>query len=405
MSLIAKLATDRSFSLLLCFFLGHSVFHFLGQSFAVLLPSIQDSFLLSPVQIGSLITVRELVTGLISLPGGMVSDYFANQRGRLLSACLLVFALGWLIIATAPFYPILYLGMILIAGASGVWHLPSLVELGSRFPDKRGTVFAIHGAGGSTGDIFGPIATGLLLAYFSWSNILTIYSVLPMLLALWTYLLFRRFQQGRLQEAIEQKATIRTYSRENLKVTWEILKTTDIWLVNIVAGLRSMCFAVLITFLPLFMHDSGFSARSIGFHFGMLWAVGLLVSPFMGYLSDRYGRKIILVPALLYSSLIIGFLAFYGQGAMFTILLILLGFSIRSDYSLINATIMDIVRGRVESTMLGVLSFSRCLMAALAPIIAGTLYQYHGMKATLLFVSILFLSAGIIFSLTKLESS
>jgi FSR family fosmidomycin resistance protein-like MFS transporter len=405
MSLIAKFAAERSLSLLLCFFLGHSVFHFLGQSFAVLLPSIQESFLLSPVQIGTLITVRELVTGLISLPGGMVSDYFVNQRGRLLTVCLLVFALGWLIIASAPFSAILYLGMMCIAGASGVWHLPSLVELGSRFPDKRGTVFAIHGAGGSTGDIFGPIATGLLLAYFSWSNILTMYSALPLVLALWTYLLFRGMRGGRAEVVTEKKATVRAYSRENLKVSWEILKTTDIWLVNVVAGLRSMCFAVLITFLPLFMHDSGFSARSIGFHFGMLWAIGLLVSPLMGYLSDSFGRKIILIPTLLYSSLLTGFLAFYGNGIMFTIILILLGFSVRSDYSLINATIMDMVKGRVENTMLGVLSFSRCLMAAVAPVIAGTLYQYYGMQATLLFVSMLFLSAGIIFSFTKLETS
>ncbi|MGA7279856.1 MAG: MFS transporter [Desulfocapsaceae bacterium] len=405
MSFIAKPPAERSYSLLLCFFLGHSVFHFLGQSFAVLLPSIQDTFLLSPIQIGTLITVRELATGLISLPGGMVSDYFANQRGRLLTICLLVFAFGWLIIATAPFYAVLYLGMVCIAGASAVWHLPSLVELGSRFPNKRGTVFAIHGAGGSTGDIFGPIATGLLLAYYSWSNILTIYSVLPLVLALWTYLLFRSLHLGRVEEGKQKKATVQAYSKENLKVSWDILKTTDIWLVNIVAGLRSMCFAVLITFLPLFMHDSGFSARSIGFHFGMLWAIGLLVSPFMGYLSDRYGRKIVLIPALLYSSLLIVFLAFYGHGIMFTILLILLGFSIRSDYSLINATIMDIVKGRVENTMLGILSFSRCLMAAIAPVIAGTLYQYYGMKATLLFVSILFLSAAIIFSFAKLEGS
>ncbi len=66
---------------------------------------------------------------------------------------------------------------------------------------------------------------------------------------------------------------------------------------------------------------------------------------------------------------------------------------------------MDMVKGRVENTMLGVLSFSRCLMAAVAPVIAGTLYQYYGMQATLLFVSMLFLSAGIIFSFTKLETS
>ena len=164
-----------------------------------------------------------------------------------------------------------------------------------------------------------------------------------------------------------------------------------------------MCFAVLITFLPIFMHDSGFSARSIGFHFGLLWAVGLIASPVMGFLSDRYGRKIVLVPALLYSSLMVAALSFFGEGIVFTNLILLLGFSIRSDYSLINAAIIDIVKGRVENTMLGILSFSRCLMGAAAPLIAGFLYQYSGMQAALLFVSALFLLASLAFALARLD--
>ena len=393
----------KNFSLLLCFFCGHAMFHFLAQSFAVLLPSIQHTFLVTPLQIGALITVREFATGLVSLPGGMISDRFSTHRAQLLTICLILFGVGWLVIALAPFYGMLYVGMVLIAAASAVWHLPSLVELGSRFPAKRGTVFAIHGAGGSTGDVIGPIATGLLLAYLSWQDILTLYTTLPLVVALWTLLLYKRLSgdgQGTTM-GIQSRETAGV--KEQLRTSWQILRTTDIWLVNIVAGLRSMCFTVLITFLPIFMHDSGFSASSIGFHFGLLWAIGLLASPLMGYLSDRYGRKIVLVPALFYSSTMVAILAFYGMGPWFTGLIVLLGFSIRSDYSLINAAIIDMVKGKVENTMLGVLSFSRSLMGAVAPLIAGFLYQQSGMQAALLFISTLFMLAGLLFSIARLN--
>jgi len=393
----------KNLSLLLCFFFGHAVFHFMGQSFAVLLPSIQETFLVTPIQIGALITVREIVSGVVSLPGGIMSDHFGRQRALILTICLVLFALGWLIISFAPVYSVLYLGMLLIAAASAVWHLPSLIELGTRFPDKRGTVFAIHGAGGSTGDVIGPIATGMLLAYFSWRDILTFYTVLPLVIAVWTFLLFNGLYRDKTKLEEKSGALPQADTKEQLRVSWTILKTTDIWKVNIVAGLRSMCFAVLITFLPIHMHDSGFSARSIGFHFGLLWAIGLFASPLMGYLSDQFGRKIVLVPALLYSSLLVMALALFGKGVMFTVLIILLGLSIRSDYSLINATIIDMVKGRVENTMLGILSFSRCLMGAAAPLIAGVLYQYSGMQATLLFVGLLFLAAAIIFGWAKLD--
>ena len=394
---------NKNLSLLLCFFCGHAMFHFLAQSFAVLLPSIQQTFLVTPVQIGALITVREFATGLVSLPGGMISDRFARYRSQLLTICLVMFGLGWFIIARAPAFNMLYGGMVLIAAASAVWHMPSLVELGSRFPDKRGTVFAIHGAGGSSGDVIGPIATGLLLTYLSWQNILTLYTALPMVVAVWTLLLFRRLASDTPDRAEKDQVQEKVDTWGQLKTSWEILKTTDIWLVNVVAGLRTMCFSVLITFLPIFMHDSGFSASSIGFHFGLLWAIGLLASPIMGYLSDQYGRKVVLVPALLYSSIMVAILAIHGTGPWFTVLIILLGLSVRSDYSLINATIIDMVRGKVENTMLGVLSFSRALMGGVAPLIAGFLYQQWGMHAALLFISMLFLLASLLFARARLD--
>lgn len=393
----------KSTSVILCFFFGHAVFHFMGQSFAVLLPSIQATFLVTPIQIGALITTREIVSGFIALPGGVMSDYYSRYRAHILTTCIVVFAAGWLIIAITPIYSALYLGMLLIAAASAIWHIPSLVELGSRFPEKRGTVFAIHGAGGSVGDVIGPVATGILLAYFSWREILSVYLILPLLLAIWTFLLLTRLYRGKKEQQEPNPDSDGVSPSKQLQISWQLLKTTDIWKVNIVAGLRSMCFTVLITFLPIYMHDSGFSSQSIGFHFGLLWSIGLLVSPLMGYLSDRFGRKIVLVPALLYSSTLVIALAFWGKGGMFTLLIILLGFSIRSDYSLINATIVDMVKGRAENTMLGLLTFFRSLMGATAPLIAGALYQYQGMQSTLVFVGVLFFMAAIVFALVKIE--
>ena len=394
----------KNFSIILCFSCGHAVMHFMGQSFSVLLPNIQETFSITPIQIGALITGKELVAGLISLPGGILSDYLVRYRAHILSICFVVFGAGWLIIATAQIYALLFIGLAIIASAGSLWHLPSLAELGSRFSANRGTVFAIHGAGGSVGDILGPIVTGLLLAFLSWREIIALYVSLPLILAIWTFVLFTgELNKQKQEKQKEESVTGRQNLKEQLKISGEILSSTHIWRVNIVAGLRGMCFTVLVTFLPLYMYDTGFSSKAIGFHFGLLWALGLLVSPYFGHLSDRFGRKIILVPALLYSSVLITALALWGKGQFFTVLIVLLGLSIRSDYSIINATILDIVKNRVETTMLGILSFTRFLMGAIAPLIAGFLYQYIGMQATFLFVSVLFLLAAIIFSSVNLN--
>jgi MFS family permease len=186
--------------------------------------------------------------------------------------------------------------------------------------------------------------------------------------------------------------------RGQLQITRAILKQTHIWRVNIVAGLRGMCFDIIVTFLPLFMKEElGLSSRSIGFHFGLLWTVGIVASPLMGHLSDRLGRKNVLIPALLYSSALIVILALFGKGYTFTIIIALLGFSLRSDYSILSATILDIAGDKVATTMLGILSFTRFMLAAISPLIAGALYQHIGMQATLFFVAALFAGSAIIF--------
>lgn len=381
-SVSANRPKKGSYLLLSIFSASHGIFHFMSQSFSVMLPTIKETFGINPVQVGILITAKTLAGGLASLPGGIVSDYFRQYRGRLMMACMILFALGWLLIGISLVYPLLICGMMVVAVAGSVWHLPSLAELGLQFSKTRGTAMAIHGAGGSIGDIFGPVITGILLSYLSWRGIISIYSILPLMMAFVVIWAFRDVSNGR--KTGKQTKTDSEDLKHQLRTVKEIMGKTHIWRINVVAGFRGMCFDIIATFFPLFMKEElGLSSKSIGFHFGLLWTIGIITSPVMGYLSDRFGRKLILVPALFYSSALIVVLALFGKGIMFTILLALLGISIRSDYSILTATILDIVGDKVATTMLGILSFTRFIMAAVAPIIAGALYQYVGMAATL----------------------
>lgn len=391
--------------LILCFFfLGHGVFHFMSHSFSIMLPEVKNTFGINPVQIGALFTVKELTTGLVALPGGIVSDYLRKYRMLMIAICMLIFGAGWLLISTAPFYGLLFVGMVIIAVASSLWHLPSVVELGRIFSHNRGAALAIHGAGGSLGDIVGPMLTGLLLSWMSWQFIISVYVLVPIGMSFWSIWMYFRFRENTPAPESEPAAEAKMDLKIQLKISREIFRKTHIMRVNVVAALRGMCFVTLITFLPLFMkEDLGFSSKSIGFHFGLLWIMGIFASPFMGHLSDRLGRKQVLVPALIYSCLLITLLALIGEGIMFTVILILLGLSVRSDYSLVNATVLDITGNQVASTMLGVMSIFRFSMGAAAPLIAGTIYQYVGMEATLLFVAALFLCSAIIFASVDLS--
>jgi len=373
------------------------------QSFAVMLPAIKETFGISAIQIGALMTAKEIAMGISSLPGGVLSDRLRRYRGIIMAACMALFGLSWLLIGVATVYPMLICGMILVSVATSVWHLPSMAEISRCFPAKKGTSLAIFGIGGSFGDIFGPVITGLLLSILAWRGVIAIYAVVPLLMTFWFIWGFRKFGQSAQTDTNDAtNADLKT----QITTTLNHFKTTAIWKVNLVAGLRGMCFTIYVTFLPLYMKEGlELSTQSMGFHFGLLWAVGIVASPLMGYLSDRFGRKPVLVPALLCSGTLTVILALLGQGIMFTVIIGVLGIFLRSDYALLSAAILDIVGRQVATTMLGVLSFLRFIMAAISPLIAGYLYQHHGMDSTLFFVAALFVISAAVFASADLTES
>jgi len=386
------------------FTIAHGIFHFMQQSFAVMLPAIKESFGISAIQIGALMTAKEIAMGLSSLPGGVLSDRLRRHRAIIMAACLFLFGLSWLLVGVASVYPLLICGMVLVSVATSVWHLPSMAEISARFAEKKGVSLAVFGIGGSFGDIFGPVITGFLLGVLAWREIISLYAIVPLLMTFWFIWGFRNFGRAHPPEetADEKDVDLKT----QINTTIQYFKTTAIWKVNLVAGLRGMCFTIYVTFLPLYMKEGlGLSSQSMGFHFGLLWAVGIVASPLMGHLSDRLGRKPVLVPALLCSGILTVILALFGQGVMFTVIIGLLGISLRSDYALLTAAILDIVGRKVATTVLGVLSFLRFIMAAIAPLIAGYLYQHFGMKAALFFVAALFAISAAVFASADLTKS
>jgi MFS family permease len=379
------------------FTMAHGIFHFMQQSFAVMLPAIKETFGITPIQIGALMTAKEIAMGVSSLPGGVLSDRLRRYRAIIMAACMALFGLSWLLVGVASVYPLLIFGMVLVSIATSVWHLPSMAEISRRFSENKGTSLAIFGIGGSFGDIFGPVITGFLLSFLAWREVISIYAIVPLLMTFWFIWAFRSFGRANHSDdtADEKDVDLKT----QINITIKYFKTTAIWKVNLVAGLRGMCFTIYVTFLPLYMKEGlELSSQSIGLHFGLLWAVGIVASPLMGHLSDRLGRKPVLVPALLCSGTLTVVLALFGKGIMFTVIIGMLGIFLRSDYALLSAAILDIVGQKVATTVLGVLSFLRFIMAAISPLIAGYLYQNFGMKAALFFVAALFAISAAIFA-------
>ena len=376
---------------------GHGIFHFLQQSFLVILPTLRDALGISPIQVGAIITARQIASGLASVPGGIVCDRLQRHWGLILAVCAIGFCVGWLLVGLSPVYPLLIVGVVVVAISNSIWHLPAMALLSQRFSSRRGASLAIHGIGGNIGDILGPAVTGVMLTYLTWRGILSAYAAAPLLLAFVVFWSFRDIGQAPDAHAVNYTL------RAQIRVSTGLFKNLTLWRVNLVAGLRGMCYQVYVTFLPLYLADQlGFDSKAIGFHVALMFSIGIVTSPVMGYLSDRFGRKAVLVPILFGSCVLSVLLAFFGEGIMLTIIIGLLGLFLRSDYSILSASVLDIVGQEVATTTLGVLSFTKFVMGAISPLIAGLLYQTIGMDAALYYAAFLFALAALIFLTTYL---
>ena len=206
---------------------GHTVFHWIVQSFVVALPEIQQAFHLNSVGVGGILSARELASGLVALPGGVLVDALRRFWGPLLASCLVASALGCLIMGVSPMYPLLLAGMAVVAISHSIWHLPASASLSHHYPQQRGMALA-HGVGGGVGDVAGPVVTGALLVFLTWRGLLSVYALAPIFLGIAAIWALRNI--GRREE--DETVSI----PQRVEATRHLLRSPVLWGLTLVRG-------------------------------------------------------------------------------------------------------------------------------------------------------------------------
>ena len=380
---------------------GHATFHWIVQSFAVALPEIQAAFGLNSVGVAGIMSARDLAAGLIALPGGVVVDILRRYWGLLLAACLAVASIGSLAMGVSPVYSLLLIGIGVVAISHSLWHLPASASLSHHFSERRGLALAFHGVGGSIGDVVGPLATGVLLAFLSWRGLLSIYAIPPFFFAFVAVWAFRGI--GRSEDKPHSSGGPPTMT-QRMDQTHRLLKSPVLWGLTFVRGLRGIALISVVTVLSLYLgNELDLNPAWRGFHIALLIVSGLLAKPVAGYISDRIGRKLVMVPGLLWSCLIALALVPFDSGIALTISVALLGLFLYPDQPILTAAVFDVVGQDVASTGLGIVASLGFLMSAAGALVAGAIYETMGFTAVMYYVAGLFALAAIIFAILPLS--
>jgi MFS family permease len=243
--------------------------------------------------------------------------------------------------------------------------------------------------GASVADTAAPVAIGGLLAVLAWQDLLKLHLIPAVILA---FVVWRSF--GSMLHKGERPAiSVKGYLGE----IGTMVRRPMVLAILGVTGFTSMARLSVITFLPIYLkEDLGYSPFIFGVYLGLLHAMGGLSQPVMGYLSDRFGRKIVLMPSLIVFGLLYIALAAAAPGVQLTLVIIALGLFFYALANIIQATIMDAASDEVQSSTMGVTGIFGQFFSLPGPIIAGVIVSAHGRESAFIFAGSVTLLAALL---------
>lgn len=395
--------------------LGHAGVHFYHMAFTIILAMIKDEFGLSFSQAGLILSVVTTVGFIVNMPSGAIADMLGRKRLQM-GIALLAPSTGYFIVSFAPTYGFVLLTIGLVGFGGALWHPPAMSTLSERFPGRRGFALSWHELGANLGDFLGPAITGIVLATLLWRQVLSMYILPGLALAILIWLIVPETHQ-------EHKRVM--LFEEYRRALASLVKNPRLIHVSTLSALRTMGQQALSFFLPLYLFSTlGLGPALTGIYTSMLTFPAMFAGPVMGTLSDRMGRKPVMLVGITASTILavllsvfrptvevsalsnsglgatlLAILAAFGGADFFLISLILLGLFVFSMRPIIFAYAMDVTPKELGATTIGFVFSTNQLLSAASPFIAGLIADMAGPQYAFLFVGALFFTASVLAAL------
>ena len=362
--------------------LGHALTHWYPATFYLLLPIIGLELGLTYSQIGLVMTCQYLAGALANVPGGVLVDTW-GRKGLLMGISLFWVGFPYLLMGFTHSYLMLLACVALVGVGNSLWHPTAIPTLAQRFPERKGFVLSLHGMGGNAGDAIAPLVVGALLAGLSWREVVLL-NVLPGLLMSLLLLVFLGTLRlgGRPASAPADETEGQSFASyvQGLRA---LLRNRSLVLLSTSGAFRSMTQNALLTFLPLYLaREMGWSIALVGVGLFVLQAAGLAASPVAGHLSDKLGRRSVLMTSMAMTAVVLLLMAVAGRSQAFVFFIAVLGFFLYAIRPVIQAWTLEATPRHMGGSSIGILFGAQSLGAAVAPLLGGVIADRWGLSAT-----------------------
>lgn len=374
---------------------GHALKHTLTAGlFAALIPEIKLALSLSATQVGALGTVQQFTGWAATMGAGYLGDRFTTKTGLMLGLSLGLTGAALLILGFADSYLTLTAGMLLMGLGPSMFHPPAIGALSRRFADRRSFAISLHGAGGSVGEVLGPLIGAGLLALLVWRDVLRVEFVVAAVAAFFMWRLLRQTNGA----DSDSPVTLRAYFASFLG----LLRQHVLRIIFLVTALRAIGQASTSVFLPIYLReDLGYSVGLVGLYISLSQLAGIVSQPVMGHLADRFSHKAVILPALLMFAVCLGLIPLAEGKLQLAVVILGLGFFVFSMQSILTSAAVEQAGEEMQSTVVSLI-YGASFVGSLSPTIAGILADTYGLRSTFVFSFAVTLLAAAVVAFAKL---
>jgi MFS family permease len=331
------------------------------------LPRFADDLGATPELIGVIVAASTITGVFFKLPAGALSDVLGKKR---------MMVLGGLFFAVPPFfYPLiddgdLLLGLRFVHGfATAIFSPVAAAYVASLAEERRGARLGWFSSGNDLGSTAGPLLGGLVLYYTaSFTNTYLLVGVLGVI-TLAVVLMLPELEDHHTGRA----ATLSERTTEFWRGLREVATIPAIFVAAGAEAVMYLGFGAFLGFLRIYANAIGLNDAEIAVVLAVQLATAMAAKPIAGRLSDRVGRKLIIVAGLLLSAIALPLIFRAESFVAFVVVAPLLGLGVAAVTPVTNALVADLVAARRMGAAMGVFGTIWDIGEAAGPIVAGFL--------------------------------
>ncbi|MBW8369956.1 MAG: MFS transporter [Thiobacillus sp.] len=351
------------------------------------LPLFAASLNATPAEIGWIVMASTIPGVLISYPAGALSDHLGKRR--VLLASLVVFA-------TAPFlYLVIETAWQLMAVrfyhgfATAIFGTVASAAIAERYTADRAARLSTYSSVTIVGRSIAPFLGGALISLASFGAVYIACAIAGVL----------ALGAGLLLKDRDPKST----AKLELPHFWSSLRTVlrdrGIMLVSTVEAAQYLVFGAIEAFLALYASSLGIPAWQIGVILGVQLLSIVFAKPLMGKVSDRVGRRRVILPGLLIGAASVVLLPYFPNFIGLSVLSLVFGLGFATVTSSTAALVADLTKdGRYGSSM-GVLRTVMDVGQSIGPVLTGFIVGVAGYGSAFTLLAAILVAAALMLGL------